>query len=47
MVSISRSVGGNNVPYMKIYKESFEQKKIAVIIARQHSGEVWSSYVLD
>lgn len=46
-MTIARSFGGNNVPYIKIYKQSSENKKIVIIVARQHSGEVWSSYVLD
>ena len=46
-MTIARSLGGNNVPYIKIYKQSSQNKKIAIIVARQHSGEVWSSYALD
>ena len=46
--SLGRSLGGNNVPYIKIQKkESSPDKPNIVILGRQHSGEVWSSFVLE
>ena len=45
---ITRSLGGNNIPYIRISKPSIkcEEKKNIVILGRQHSGEIWSSFIL-
>lgn len=45
--SISKTLGGNEVPYLKISKPSEKEKKIILLTARQHSGQIWSSYLMD
>lgn len=45
--SVGSSLGGTNVPYLILSLPNNGIKKpVIVIFGRQHSGEVWSSYLM-
>jgi hypothetical protein len=45
--TISRSLAYNQVPYIVLSNKNIirHSKKKIVLLARQHSGETWSSYL--
>jgi murein tripeptide amidase MpaA len=46
MTTIAYSLGNTQVPYITISSNE-QSKKNIVILARQHPGEVWSSYLIE
>jgi murein tripeptide amidase MpaA len=48
LTSLVKSVCGNDVPELTLTsKEGAPNKRVIVIMARQHPGEVWASYMVE
>lgn len=52
MKSAGKTIAGNFVPFLTISQDSNEgqeenSKPSIVILARQHSGEIWSSFLME
>ena len=47
MQLISHTLANNQVPYITLSKGNAASKPSVVVMARQHSGEVWSSHLAD
>lgn len=46
--SVCTSLCGNDVPEVTISRKSEEEKKkMIIVMARQHPGEIWSSYMVE